>query len=228
MRKKSFTLLFPLIVIALMTKICVPAYSAAFAGTEMEEEDEADYSFAVKSEGKKPDIIDFVNAILTQEDCGEKLGEMEENWKAYLSGQPLPSDRSLQVDRKHGFIRYDAKFPAEEDYPHAFSTTIEYKVMKCTGGKQTLVVENTVECKDGEPIPGQFSGLTFYLYDARTGRMEQAYGCNLGADSYVPEGTHIAVHSLRQRRNTILCKCHLASGFVCLRLIWNGKTFRIK
>lgn len=187
-----------------------------------------DYSFPVEHTGRKPGIADFVNAILAQEDCGEKLGEMAEDWQAYRSGQPLPRGRFIYVDGKHGFMRYDAESPAEDDYPFSFRTAIEYKVMRCSGDRQTLVVENTVQYRDGQPFCGQFSGLTFYLYDSRTGRMEQAYACDLVPEDYEPPGTLVTVHALRPGRCVILCKCHTESGFIYLSLIWNGKRFHIR
>lgn len=201
------------------------AEANAEEGTEPEEE--LDFSFAVHHKGASPDIIDFVNAILSQEEIGEALGEMEENWKMYLSGQTLPKGRSFAVDKKEGYMRYDVLFPAEEDGTR-YSGHTEFRVLDCSDAKKKLVTQNIVELRNGKPFEGQYSGLTFYLYDGDTERMEFEYASNLIDDSYRPEKALVVVHKLPRKGETIECTCHMKSGETkMLYLTWNGRKFDI-
>lgn len=194
---------------------------------ECETENELDFSFAVNYKGAAPDIVDFINAILSQEDIGEALGEMEENWEKYLSGKKLPKGRKFFVDKENGYMRYDAVFPPEENGTR-YSGYNEFCVMDCSDTQKKLVVENMVDYRDGKPFEGQFSGLTFYMYDGGTKRMEFEYASNLIDDSYRPEKALVVVHKLSCKEKAIECTCHMDSGETqILHLTWNGKTFDI-
>lgn len=186
---------------------------------------EEDYSFPVNYKGQEPTIVDFVSAILGQEFIGESLGEMEDNWKKYLRGKKLPPGRSFIVDTENGYMHYDADF-VEEKECH-FSQYIEYRHWDCTDGQHELVAENTVNFRDGKPFAGQFSGLTFYLYDNETRKMEFCYASILGlSDIDMPWDTNLIVNSLPRIGKTIEYTFYTPSGKqTTTRMIWNGTTF---
>ena len=61
----------------------------------------------VNFKGNKPNISDFVTAVLSQEELGEGLGGMVEIWEKHLKGQPLPKGHKITVDAKNGYVSYE-------------------------------------------------------------------------------------------------------------------------
>ena len=186
-------------------------------------QEEEDWSFPVKYSGQRPVITDFVTAILSQEDIGESLGEMKDNWELYQAGKALPKYRSFLVDLKNGYMRYDSR-DAEEDGGE-YSKFIEFCYWNCSDGRHKLVAENTVCFRDGAPYMGQFSGVCFYMYDGKTRRMEFTSGYDLGLDFDYPEGIEVFVNHLPQVGKTIEYLFYTTSGEVSRKFTWDGSKF---
>lgn len=194
-----------------------------FADEKNKANDEIYGRVDVNYKGEKPTIVDFINAILSQEDIGEALGEMEGNWKKFLSGKPLPKHRSFILKEQDNYMRYDTK-DIEEDGTEYTSYT-EYCSWDCADSRYTLIVENMVDFRNGEPFYGQFSGLGFYIYNAETKVLRYASGYNLHAKFYEPEETQVSIHNLLYKDKIIECKCFTPSGEILMHLNWKGKKF---
>ena len=216
------------ILLALMLLMGVSTCMQAQDSTESEETEEDFYNKGVEVhfKGTRPTISDFVSAVFQQEELGEALGEMKDNWKKHLCGQVLPKGRSIIVDTRNGYVRYNAEFVEEEESPR-YSHYIEFCYWNYTDGKHKLVAENIVSLCDGKPYAGQYSGVSFYMYDSETRLMKYAYESELGIDPdmSMPEDTNLIVHKLPQTGKTIEYAFFAPSGNKSLRLTWNGSKF---
>ncbi len=170
----------------------------------------------------KPTIVDFVNLIISQEDVGEEFYEMRGNWEKYLNGQPLPEDRSFILDKENGYMRYDAKFDDEGDGRPKFSHFTEFGLWDCDDSRYKLIVENVVDFCDGEPVAGQFSGITLYKYNVETQELQYASAYDLGIELDFPEDTRLIVTKLLNKEKSIEYECFTPSDKVLIRLTWNG------
>ena len=196
--------------------------SPVVMGQDFEEEEE-DWSFPVVFAGQRPTITDFVTAILSQEEIGESLGEMKDNWDLYLAGRKLPQGRSILVDSKNGYLRYDTEDKEEDDL--VYTSFIEYCYWNCADGRHKLIALNTVCFRNGEPFMGQFSGVSFYMYDGHTRRMDFTSGYDLGLDFDYPEGTEVEVQQLPRVGKTIEYHFYTRSGEVLKKATWDGNKF---
>lgn len=182
-----------------------------------------DWSFPVKFSGQKPVISDFVSAILSQEELGESLSEMKSIWKLYRAGKALPEGRSILVDTKNGYARYETTDKYEDG--DVYGSSIEFCYWNCSDGRRKLVAEGTVCTKNGTPFMGQYSGVCFYYYDSTTRRMAFTSTYDLGIDVDMPDDTNLIVHKLPQTGKTIECHYFAPSGNVVSKLTWNGSKF---
>lgn len=182
-----------------------------------------EFSIPVTFTGQRPVISDFVSAILSQEeDLGESLGEMADVWQLYKAGKPLPEGRSFVVDTKNGYFRYDCSDKDEDG--NVYSTFIEFCYWNCSNGLRKLVAENTVCFQNGKPFMGQYSGLSFLMYDNKTRKLNLVYD-DLGLDFDYPDGIEVITHKLPQTGKTMEYHFHTSSGEVIKKLTWNGINF---
>ena len=187
------------------------------------QENEESWSFPVTYSGSRPVITDFVSAILSREDIGESLGEMKANWDLYLQGKKLPEGRSFLVDVKNGYLRYDATDKDEDGT--VYQRSIEYCYWNHSNGRNKLVGENTVCKQDGKVFMGQFSGVSYYLYDGKTRLMRFAYEPDLGIDLDCPEDTELIVHKLPQSGKTVEYHFYSHGGEKLVKYTWVGDIF---
>lgn len=187
-------------------------------------ETEIDYSFPVEFKGEEPTIIDFVTALSSHEDMGEALGWMKKNWELYQQGKPLPKDMTFDVDLKNAYFRYNMANSTQGGSVR--SGFIEFVCWNFADTKQKLIVHNTVDYFDGKPIIGQFSGLSYYIYDNDTKRMAFVSPDKLNAYlDTMPEDTQIIVSKLPRKGNAIECKCYTPTRETTIHLIWNSNKF---
>lgn len=179
-----------------------------------------DYSFPVACEGKEPTTTDLVTAIWSREETGDAYIDMPENWEKQQQGKTIGKGKAFDVDEKNGYFSYDAYYPEDK-----YRLFIEYRCFCCTGDSNKVVVENTLNYRDGTPVCGQYSGLSFFLYDAATGKMEMLSPYDFNAEIETPDGTEVIVHKLPRQGDTIRCECHTPSGVIEKQLIWNGNGF---
>lgn len=178
-----------------------------------------DDSFVVPFKGKKPEISDFVSAILSREGLGEALGAMASVWKKHLSGKALPKDRRITVDTKNGYVRYDATFDEGEE------VYIEYCYWNCADGKHKLVGENVSVLVNGRPVDTELTGLTFYWYDNDSHKLSFKYAFELGDQVEAPDGTTGSYRNLPRQGKTIEFVFQTDKGKVTKKLTWDGSKF---
>ena len=206
-----------------MKRIIISAMLLLGMSALLRAQDTEDGSIPVAFSGQKPGITDFVSAILSPEDIGESLGEMKDNWDLYRAGKPLPQGRSFLVDQKNGYLRYDAT--DKEDDGTVFSTCIEFCYWNCSDGRHRLVGENTVCSRNGKPFMGQFSGLSYLMYDGKTRRLSPIYEGDLGIDIDYPEGADLIVHKLPRTGKTVEYRFSTPSGEILAKYTWAGNKF---
>ena len=203
----------------LLSALLLLSFTAFMNAQETDDE----FSIPVSFAGQRPVISDFVSAILSQEeDLGESLGEMADMWQLYLAGKPLPEGRSFVVDSKNGYFRYDRSDKDEDGT--VYSTFIEYCYWNCSDGQHKLLAENTVCFQNGKPFMGQYSGLSFLMYDSKTRKLNLVYE-DLGLDFDYPEGIEVITNKLPQTGKTVEFHFFTSSGEVLKKLTWNGSKF---
>ena len=178
-----------------------------------------DESFPVAFKGKKPEISDFVTAILSREELGEVLGAMANNWKKHLKGKALPKGCKITVDSKNGYVRYDFHY---EDGEYLY---IEYCYWNCADGKHKLVAENISLLLNGEPAETEHTGLSFYWYDNSSRKMHYKYSFELGDMPEAPVGTSASVRNLPRQGKTIEFIFQTDKGQVIQKRTWDGGKF---
>ena len=185
-----------------------------------------DLTFPIEYKGEKPTITEFVTAISLRENTFDEYFCFQEDWEKHTKGEALDKGHSFDIDTKNSYFRYEQQ-DKQEDGP-LYGAVLEYHSWDFTDGSGTIIAENCVDYRDGEPFEGQYSGLTFFLYDKETDRMQQISPDGLNAELELPEGTQIAVHKLPRKGDTIECECYTESGKVTKRLVWNGSSFDAK
>lgn len=178
-----------------------------------------DDSFTVSFKGQKPEISDFVTAILSREGLGEALGAMAEDWEKHLKGKALSKEITITVDAKNGYVRYDAIYPEGE---HSY---IEYCYWNCADGKHKLVAENVSLLVNGKPVDTELTGLSFYWYDNASHKMNYKYAFELGEEAEAAYSSSGCIRNLPRQGKTIEIVYFTPNGKVTKKLTWNGSKF---
>lgn len=186
-------------------------------------QDFEEWSLPVSYSGQKPVITDFVSAILAPEDIGEMLGEMKDNWDLYKAGKPLPQGRSFLVDVKNGYLRYESS--DKDDDGNVYCNSVEFCYWNCADGQHKVIGENTVCTENGKPFMGQFSGVSYLLYDGKTRTMTPAFESDLGINIDYPEGTDLLVNQLPRTGKTVEYRYRTPSGEYLAKYTWTGDKF---
>ena len=79
--------------------------------------------------------------------------------------------------------------------------------------------------ENGRPVAGQFTGITFYIYDNATHKMKVAYGQDLGFEIDAPEMSHSTLYALPRQGKTIVCTFYTSVNRKEKRMTWNGSKF---
>jgi len=186
---------------------------------------ESEYAFPVRSKGGQPTIADFINAILSQEETYDAYYELSPCWERYQKGKTLPEGRSIVLDKKERYMRFDETEVLENG--STYTGVKEYFCWDFADGKHQLVVENTVDCNDGEPFAGQYSGLSFYIYDMETRKMWLTSEYSIGGDFDIPRDTHMIVHKVDNKNKSIDYTCYTEKGAVTRCAIWDGRRIKL-
>lgn len=192
------------------------------------QEEEWDYSFTVKYQGQRPTISDFVTAILSQEELGEVLGGVSDQWKLYRQGKKTPYG-TFTVDQKNGYIRYIHKTDDEDG--HSESMT-EFCYWNMKDNRHKLVASNSNFTENGKYFFTEHSGPSFYMYDAQTRRMTWADMDELGL-SYSVDGNSTTVFHLPQVGKDIKLTLTPAYGQPYApdkegKYVWDGMKFHLE
>lgn len=159
---------------------CAFAFGVCLSASAQEE---WDYSFTVKYQGQRPTISDFVTAILSQDELGEVLGGVSDQWTLYRQGKKTPYG-TFTVDQKNGYIRYIHKIDDEDGH---FESVTEFCYWNMKDNRYKLVALNNNFTENGRYVFTEHSGPSFYMYDSQTRRMSGADMEKLGLEYNVDE-----------------------------------------
>ncbi len=166
--------------------------------------------------GPRPGIVDFVNAILSQEDLGESLGFVADNWERLRSGWTLGEGVTFMTDAPNGYARFDYN---DEDGGHGYT---EFCYWNCSDGLHKLVGVNTGYTLHGKPIETECTGLEFYTYENRSRTMTSTSVYDLGCRVQV---TPPVSYELPRKGKDIKATIHDERQKVHIVMKWNGSKF---
>jgi len=166
--------------------------------------------------GSRPGIVDFVNAILSQEDLGEALGFVADNWDRYRSGMPLGEGVTFLTDAPNGYARFDVSY---EGTDRGYT---EFCYWNCADGLHKVVAVNTGYTQGGKPIETETTGLDFYTYDNRARTLKYVSAYDMGA---VVEASSTVTIELPRKGKDIKATIHDAQQKKYVLMKWNGSKF---
>lgn len=139
----------------------------------------ADWDTHVTFKGQKPTIVDFVNNYLKEPE-DELFGGLSEMWNKYRKGKPQDKGDTLIVDVRNGYVCFKDWFDIDDDDRSLSLTEMCY--WNCSDGKHKLVAFTNNYWWDGKWIDGQYTGISFCLYNntKRTLTMVSNNGEELG------------------------------------------------
>ena len=180
-----------------------------------------DIVYRVNFKGKAPTIGDFVETLVTMEDCGEALNVYNVSWQLYKKGKKLPEGVMIDVDTKNGYALYNINYPEGNDH-----LTIETCFWNCDDGRHKIIAQAIASYHDGRAMMGQYDGLTFYTYDSVKKQMKWTPTIDLCGEEFVNypivDGTII---SLPQVGKDISVWLKTADGLKNFKLKWTGSRF---
>ena len=131
---------------------------------------------AVKFQGNRPTITDFVDAYLNHAKEKEFYGKVYREWLNYKQKKPLSKHASIILDTKNGYMHYEIIRPEEND-----TLVMEMCFWNCADGKHKLICANTVWMLEGDYGWNEDIGPWFYLYDNATKVMRTIFAEDIGA-----------------------------------------------
>lgn len=173
----------------------------------------------VKYNGARPNINDFVTAILSQEDIGEALGNMADNWELFQQHYPLREGAIITTDVPNGYVRFDQQYEDADTREHSY---LEICYWNCADNKHKLVAVNIGCEQDGKPIMTELTGLMFYKYDNQAHTLTYESDYNLGASVRV---TPVVTYELPRKGKDIKAVIHAQNRPVHILMKWNGTKF---
>lgn len=183
-----------------------------------------DEGLPVRFSGSSPGITDFLNAILSQEDCGELLGAYAQHWKQYRKGQKLSPGVKITVDQKNGYVCYEQTYPEDDS-----RVTVETCYWNCKDGRHKLIAQSIMTYQHGRRLCAQYDGITFYRYDAARRRMKWESAYDLCGEAFTDvankDGTII---SLPRIGKDVQLSERTATGKRHYVLEWTGNGFKFK
>ena len=179
--------------------------------------EELDFSFPVSFQGAKPTIADFVTAVCNREAPGEWISYVGEDWERNQRGEQTKG--RFSVNKRKDYMTY-VEQDSEDGYVH--KGTSEFRCWACKDSNCVMVAEISHFYRDGVAYVGQYDGLSLFLYDADTRRMEIVYNSDYGM-----EGPEIDAHFIYTltRKGIMGVANKPDGGKYKVRYQWNGKTF---
>lgn len=144
---------------------------------------EEDYSFPVEFKGEAPSMSDFVKALSRQEDPGELLAYIEKKKKKQCGDDCV------------------IYFSRDSSDRFVWTDTTEICCWDNSDGRHKTLVVIHRDYTNGEIIAGQYSGLSIYVYDASTRRMEMTGHDYLGIEP--PEINGLDVYTVSAKDKTV-------------------------
>lgn len=175
---------------------------------------------AVRSQGNRPVISDFVTAFLNHSKEKKFYDKVCGEWQRYQQKKPLSKNTSIILDTKNGYMRYQIIHPEERD-----TVVMEMCFWNCADGKHKLVCANTYWVMGGDYGWDDYVGTYFFVYDNKTKKMREIYAEDIGA---LYDGDGLSVFFLPRKGKNI--KVSAAGGGDRWNevLEWDGYQFSSK
>ena len=161
------------------------------------------------------DISDIMLIIASQEDPGELLSTIKTAWGQYTEGEEYRGQFTMQDD----YLMYADR---DEEGDFVWTDTTEFRSWDFEDGLRKMVVMAHRDYFNGELSDGQYSGLSFYIYDGDT--IEWVSDYNLGIE--YPEINGIVVCRLSGTDADItLTASNPEEGSCTKSHVWDGNRF---
>ena len=145
----------------------------------------------VKYKGASPSIVDFINALINEEDgIGMPMdsGNIIDAWNHYLRNEKQEPGVEVLVDKKNGYVRITTEYTEDFDGEHhVYKGFFESCFWNCADGKHKLLAININLSDNGRYFEGQTTGLSLSLYDNGRHIMWDINEEELGLDIYPVE-----------------------------------------
>lgn len=194
----------------------------------------------VNYKGNAPKISDFLSSFFDVEETGEMLGAVLDALRQHLRQKPQEPCVQFMVDEKNGYLRYTFDTRLCNDYEDLDEETFyEMCYWNCADGKHKLIAENCVTKLDNRYILGQYSGISFLMYDNASHKMWTIAAEDIGAEiepvidetnyetgeKLTEDHMPIVVYYLPHQGKDINVEiCH-GNRRTVTRLVWDGMRF---
>jgi hypothetical protein len=174
----------------------------------------------VKCQGSRPAISDFVTAFLSHSKEREFYDKAYGEWLRFLQKKQPGKNVSIIVDTRNGYMHYEIARPEEKD-----TIVMEMCFWNCADGKRKLVCASTYWAMDGEYGWGEFTGVSFFLFDNKTRTMRTVLPEDIGA---LYDGDGISVFFLPRQGKDIRVSVGGGGDRWNEVLEWDGYQFHSK
>lgn len=161
------------------------------------------------------DISDIMLTIASQEDPGELLASIKTAWQQYTRGEAYSGEFSLQDD----YLMYADR---DENQGLVWTDSTEFRSWDFQDEPLELVAMAHRDYLNGELAGGQYSGLTFYIYDGDT--IEWVYTGDYGIEPPEIDGL-IAFRLSGTDADITLTASNPEEGSRTNSFVWNGSRF---
>lgn len=165
------------------------------------------------------DISDIMLIIANQEDPGELLSYIRTAWEHYIQEEEYPGEFLLMDD----YLMYVDR-NEDEERGFVWTDTTEFRSWDFESSSDKLVALAHRDYTNGELACGQYSGLSFYIFDGDT--IEWIPDDTLGIE--FPEINGIVVCWLSGDADITLSASNPEEGTNTKSFDWDGNKFVIK
>ena len=184
---------------------------------EYPEYDDINGKIAVKYQGSRPTITDFVNAFLDFSKEKELYATVYREWLNYQKKRPLSKNTSIILDTKNGYMRYEVIHPEEND-----TVVVEMCYWNCADGKHKLICANSIWMLEGDYGWSDDIGSWFFLYDNATKVMRTILAEDIGS---LYDGDGLTVFFLPRKGKNIKVSAAGGGDRWDEVLVWDGYQF---
>lgn len=195
----------------------------------------------VNYKGNAPKIGDFISSFTNIEETDELMGSVLDAWNHYLRQEPQEPCVQFMVDEKNGYLRHTFDTRLCDDFEELNEESFyEMCYWNCADGKHKLIAQNCVTKLDNRYILGQYSGISFLIYDNASHKMWTVAAEDIGAEiepvidenncetgeQLTDDNMPIVVCYLPQQGKDINVEiCH-GNKRTVTRLVWDGMRFK--
>lgn len=166
-------------------------------------------------EEASPAISDIMIVIASQEDPGELLSNIKRAWNNHIRGDEYPGEFIVQDD----YMMFAEQY-AQDNF--VWTDTTEFRSWDYKPGPNKLVAMAHRHYSNGEITAGQYSGMSFYIFDGDT--IEWVPDYKLGIE--YPEINGIDVSWLSGGDADITITVNSPEEGSCTKsFVWDGNRF---